>query len=201
MKIAGLIFAGGKSSRFSDGPKEEALLSGRTLLSHVIARAAPQVDILAISRAEESATAAGGLAVVADEFQDCGPLGGLHAGLCWANELTPKAEYLATFACDTPMIPEDLVARLLEALLKSGASAAIAHAAGERHPTLGLWSSALEPLARRRLEAGDYSLHAMAAAAGAAAADFSNDDRRALFNVNTKADLRALEGMLGAAPL
>ena len=197
MKIAGLIFAGGKSSRFAGGPKENALLAGRSLLSHVIDRAAPQVEVLAISRADTNAAIVGGLPIIVDVFQDCGPLGGLHAGLRWANSLTPKADYLATFACDTPMVPVDLVARLLDALSKSDRAAAIAQAGGDRHPTLGLWSTALELMARRRLEAGEFSLHGMAAQAGAVAVDFTDAARCGLFNVNTRADLAMLEKMLG----
>ncbi len=200
MKIAGLIFAGGMSSRFDGGAKEDALLAGRTLLSHVIERAAPQVDIFAISRADGGDENAGGATTVADIFKECGPLAGLHAGLCWANSLAPKADYLATFACDTPMIPEYLVARLADALLTSGAAAAIAQADGVRHPTLGLWSAALGPLARRRLEAGDYSLHGMADAAGATTVRFASRPRSGFFNVNTRADLVALEKMLGDSP-
>lgn len=197
MKIVGLIFAGGKSRRFADGPKENALLAGRPLLSYVIERAAPQVEILAIGRADTTAAIVSGLPIIADLYQDCGPLAGLHAGLGWANALTPKAEFLATFACDTPMIPEDLVARLADALLKSHAAAAIAQEEGRRHPTLGLWSAALEPVARRRLEAGDYSLHGMAREAGAVGADFVSAPGSGLFNVNTRADLALLEKMLG----
>lgn len=200
MTIAGLIFAGGKSRRFAEGAKENARLAGRTLISHVIARAAPQVGTLAISRAESDAPIVEGLPVVADIFKDCGPLGGLHAGLRWAAALTPKADYLASFACDTPMIPDDLVARLLAAMSESSRPAAIASAAGDRHPTLGLWSTSLEPLARRRLEAGDFSLHGFAEAAGAAAADFTENPLSGFFNVNTAADLAALEKILGGAP-
>ena len=196
MRIAGLIFAGGKSRRFADGPKERALLAGRPLLSHVVARAAPQVDILAISSADDRSGNADGLPIVIDIFQGRGPLGGLHAGLIWANSLTPRADFLATFACDTPMIPGDLVARLFDAMTAAGAAAAIAQARGERHPTLALWSATLEPLARLRLDAGDNSLHGMAAAAGAACADFADSPLAGFFNVNTRADLTALEKML-----
>jgi len=198
VKIAGLIFAGGKSTRFG-GPKEEAVLAGHSLLSHVVSRATPQVDILAISRAGRHQADAHGLPIVIDEFPGCGPLGGLHAGLRWAHALTPRAEYLATFACDTPFIPRDLVERLLKAATGAHASAAIAATGADTHPTLGLWSTSLEPLARRRLLEGANSLRGMADASGAVAVGFDSPAPD-FFNVNAPADLATLEKILGASP-
>lgn len=196
VRTAGLIFAGGKSSRFSGGPKEDALLNGRTLLSHVIERSAPQVDILAISRAGEGAAAVEGIATVTDIYEDCGPLSGLHAGLVWAKTLAPPADYLATFACDTPLIPRDLVARLWEEMRRSGARAAIAATGDDRHPTLGLWSTSLLPVAQTRLELSANSLIGFAEEAGAKLVHFDDTSSAVFFNVNTSEDLAALQAIV-----
>lgn len=194
MKIAGIILAGGRSSRFAGGSKEDALLNGRTLLSHVIERSAPQVDVIAISRAKDKAASVPGVATVADIYSGCGPLGGLHAGFVWAKSVA--ADHLATFACDTPLIPRDMVARLLQAMRRSGAPAAIASANGDRHPTLGLWSAALEPVVRRRLERGDRALLGLADEIAAATVEFADQSGTGFFNVNTREDLAALQALL-----
>ena len=47
--IAGVILAGGRSRRMGGGDKCLRPLRGETLISHVVARARPQVDALAIN--------------------------------------------------------------------------------------------------------------------------------------------------------
>lgn len=194
-RIAGLILAGGRSSRFPGGAKENALLLGEPLIAHVIARARPQVATLAISRAAPG-TAEFGLETVIDRIPDSGPLAGLHAGLVWAAALVPPATHLATFACDMPLAPADIVRRLSNAA--GAAPAAVASCAGDLHPTLGVWSLSLASAAAASLEKGARSLHGFAAAVGAAIVDFPPDEAAAFANVNTAADLAALVAGLAA---
>lgn len=196
--IPGIILAGGKSRRFEGGDKEDALLDGKTLLEHVIERARPQVADLAISRAQ-AASSAHDLETVHDKFPDAGPLGGLHAGLVWASA-GRRAAFLATFACDTPLIPRDLVERLSAAIQESNAPAAVAACDGETHPTLGLWSTALATPAFDSLTGGRFSLMSFAHKVGACVVDFPATDRASFFNVNTIADLAALQGLKASNP-
>ena len=46
------------------------------------------------------------------EREPLGPLAGVLAGLEWTAEQVPTAEYMASFATDTPFLPGDLVAKL-----------------------------------------------------------------------------------------
>lgn len=197
-RIAGLILAGGRARRFDGGRKDLALLEGRPLIDHVIDRARPQVSALAISRAENVEHA--GIAIIRDRYPQSGPLAGVQAGLLWARNLAPQAEFLASFSCDTPLVPFDLVETLWRALKNAGASAAIAAAGDARHPTLALWSTDLEPLARQRLEAGQRSLLGFADAAAAVAVDFGEASSAAFANVNTRADLAGISARLAAGP-
>ncbi len=199
MTIAGLVLAGGAAHRFAGGAKEDALLRGRSLLDHVIERAAPQVGMLALSRAQTAAPVDHGLSVVADIYARCGPLGGLHAGLLWASSISPAAKKLAIFACDAPLIAETLVQRLDEEMTRTGARAVIPSHGGRAQPTLGLWSVCLAPLAEQRLKDRRLSLHGFAEAADARLIDMSDLGEAAFFNVNTVADLAALEALLSAS--
>lgn len=198
MTIAGLVLAGGAAQRFAGGAKEDALLRGKPLLDHVIDRAAPQVSSLALSRARKATPIDHGLPVIADIYAGCGPLGGIHAGLLWASSLSPAAERLAVFACDTPLIAESLVQRLDKEMTRSGARAVVPAHDGRAHPTLGLWSVNLAPLAEQRLKDSRLSLHGFAEAAGARLVDLSDFGDAAFFNVNAAADLAALEALLCA---
>ena len=195
--IVGLILAGGRARRFEGGRKDLALLHGKPLIGHVIVRAQPQVRALAISRAGELGEA--DMAVIRDRYPNSGPLAGVQAGLAWARELSPPAGFLATFACDTPLLPPDLVERLYRGMQDAGAAAAIAATGEARHPTLALWSTKLEPLARSRLESGQRSLLGLADAAGAAVVDFGEAAAIAFANVNTLADLAGIAAQIAAA--
>lgn len=193
--VAGLILAGGKSSRFAGGDKEDALLHGSTLLAHVMSRARPQVRVLGISRSG-AGNSFGEFPVVLDEFAGCGPIGGVHAGIVWARALSPPVRWLATFAGDTPLLAPDLVSRLLIGAERGKAPAAIAVHSGNEHPTLSVWSVELEPVLRKKLQEKAYSLRGLAAAAGAVKVPFDDLPETAFFNVNTREDLDRLADLL-----
>ncbi len=109
--IAGIILAGGMGTRIGGGKPLLSFGDG-TLLDAVIAVARPQVDVLAINIPDvaRSAYESYTLPLVADSFAlGTGPLAGIVAGLEWANG---KSDWLATFPCDTPFLPNDLVSRL-----------------------------------------------------------------------------------------
>src|SRR5262245_18537836 len=116
--IAGIILAGGKGERIGGGKPLLPFGEG-TLIDAVIARVAPQVERLAInvpSVAEETYRAKfkASLDIVTDPFeQGAGPLAGVVGGLLWARDI--GADWLATFPCDAPFLPRDLVVRLLAA--------------------------------------------------------------------------------------
>jgi molybdopterin-guanine dinucleotide biosynthesis protein A len=78
-----------------------------------IERLAPQVDALLVNANQNlERYAAFGYPVVPDRIAGfAGPLAGLHAGL-----LACETPLLVTSPCDSPFLPEDLVARLRAAL-------------------------------------------------------------------------------------
>ncbi|TBW41059.1 molybdenum cofactor guanylyltransferase [Siculibacillus lacustris] len=136
-----MILAGGLARRMGGGDKALRPLAGRPLLAHVADRLAPQVRALALSANSDPARfAAFGLPVLADPVAGAlGPLAGLAAGWIWAAGLAPPAALVATVAVDTPFLPEDLVARLAQALAAAPeAEVAVAASAGRVHPVAAL---------------------------------------------------------------
>lgn len=130
MAITGLIIAGGLARRMGGVDKGLQLFQGRSLLTHVIERFAPQVDCLLLNVNHNAAAYASfGLPQVADQRMDyAGPLAGVQAGLTHCT--TPL---LACVPCDTPLLPRDGVARLFAALQQHEADLAVARAAGQVH--------------------------------------------------------------------
>ena len=112
-RIAGIVLAGGLSRRMGGGDKALRTLGGRSILDRVIARAAPQVEVLALNANGDPARfAETGLPVVPDSVEGFpGPLAGVLAGLEWARNRASGCTHVASFACDAPFLPEDLVER------------------------------------------------------------------------------------------
>jgi molybdopterin-guanine dinucleotide biosynthesis protein A len=153
--VAGVLLAGGLSRRMGGGDKCLRDLGGRPILVRIIERAAPQVGALVLNANGDPARfAAFGLPVAADVVEGyAGPLAGVLTGLDWAAAHAPGAAWVASFACDAPFFPTDMVARLLAAVEASGADMACAVTHGRTHPVFGLWPVALrEPLRRAMVE-------------------------------------------------
>src|SRR3546814_20624352 len=101
--------------------------------------------------------AAFGLPVATDAVEGYAcPLAGVLTGMEWAAANAPGAAWVASFACDTPFFPEDMVARMVaavEAARSQGGGAALACAVthGRTHPVFGLWPVALRHALRRAM--------------------------------------------------
>lgn len=199
MKIVGVILAGGQASRMGGGDKCLLDIDGRTALDHVITRLAPQVDALVLSANGPAARFAfAGLPVVADD-QDgfLGPLAGILAGLRWAGR--NGADYAVSVAADTPFFPCDLVEKLVDGRVQSGAEIALACSNGPdgeavRQPTFGLWPVGLADDLQGFLEAGDRKILLWAKRHRLAMPVVGPTD--AFFNINTPDDLRIAREMV-----
>lgn len=195
-KIAGVLLAGGKSSRLGGGDKSLRVVGGRPMLVHAADRLAPQVETLALNANDDPQRfAAFGLPVIADTFAGHpGPLAGILAGMEWAASV-PTRTHVVSVACDTPFFPRDLVSRLAATAAGRPELIAIAASAGRRHPVFGLWPLSLRPALRRFLENGaTYRVSTFIGQHDFAVADFplltlGQETLDPFFNVNTPDDM------------
>ncbi len=199
----GVILAGGLARRMGGGDKGRLSIGGKTLLDHVRARLAGQVDAMALNANGDPLRFADlGLPVIADSIPDyAGPLAGVLAGLDWAA--AEGAETIVTVAADTPFFPETLVADLQAAAAAAGAPIALATTPDPergrvRHPTFGLWPVALRDDLRRALEGGLRKVVLWTEPHGATEAVFDTAAGNPFFNVNTPEDLETARRMAGA---
>ena len=210
--ILGLLLAGGASRRMGGGDKCLRELGGRTLLAHVIARVAPQVDRLLLSANGDPARfAAYGLTVIPDmkrtDEENHGPLAGIAAGLDWAGRQDPPWPLIATFPTDTPFLPRDLVSRLAAARRATGRP--LACAALQRddttirtQPVVGLWPVDLAGDLQRALADGVRKVDAWTARHGVTEVLFGpgrdSESGNPFFNVNFDRDLTNAEQIITA---
>lgn len=187
--IIGVILAGGEARRMEGRDKALLEVAGKPLLGHVIDRFAPQIGALVLSANGDPARFDSfGLDVISDIVDDGGPLAGILSAMEWARDNAPDAEWVASVAVDTPLLPLDLAARLSGAV--GDGQSAVATSGGRLHPTFGLFNLNLTAGLRAYLNAGERKADAWAGVVDAARVDFAADPFDPFFNVNQPADLQ-----------
>ena len=201
MKIGGVLLAGGQSTRMGGGDKNQRLLAGKPILSHIIERAQPQVDALVLNaNGDAQRFARFGLPVVPDSIAGfAGPLAGVLAGLDWAAEHLQEAELVASFATDAPFLPRDLVRRLAVALEEGGFDLACAQSNGQNHPVFGLWPISLREDLRRELASGLRKVDRWTARFKLVEVEFLAEPVDPFFNANRPEDLAEAERLVALA--
>jgi len=190
--ITGLILCGGRGSRMGGVDKGLQAYQGMPLAMHAFMRLAPQVgEVMINANRNLAAYESMGASVWPDPVADCpGPLAGWLAGLEHCS--TP---YMLTVPCDTPGFPADLAARLAQALVAEGAEIAMAATREDGRvqvqPVFCLVDAMLLESLMAYLNSGERKIDRWTAQHRCATVVF--DDANAFFNVNTLAELHALE--------
>lgn len=198
----GVILAGGLATRMGGGDKALNDVAGRSLLARVIDRLRPQTAAMAINANGDPARLASyELPVIPDDVPDHpGPLAGVLAGMEWAA--AQGASHILTVAADTPFFPADLAANLAAALSpetpislaatpddRPGSEGKLA-----RHPTFGVWPTALRDDLRNALtEEKLRKVVLWTDRHGAATVAFPAAPFDPFFNVNTPGDMAEAE--------
>ena len=194
---AGLVLAGGRSTRFG-GEKAIALLHGRPLMGwcvDALGGVCAEVVINARRSSEAEALAhAVELEVIYDDpAHPAGPLAGVAAGFKWAR--ARGFDGLVTLPCDTPLVGAAELNQLIAALKEGGRPvrppAAYAVAAGRAQGLCAAWWIDLARPLNARLAGGEHpAVHRWLDEIGATGAVFADD--APFRNINTRADLARL---------
>jgi molybdopterin-guanine dinucleotide biosynthesis protein A len=191
--MMGVVLAAGSSSRFGSD-KARAVLGTKTLLEHVCARAAPQVDRLVINPKEgQLSQFVGEYESLPDEWPGEGPLAGILTALEYAR--SESFAQLVSFPCDTPLFPADLVSRLRNQLSLNSADCCVAKCGDTEQRALALWDVACAPLLKSWFFTGLRSLRDVPNVLTVTVAEFLPKEvgvsDGGFFNINTPDDLIA----------
>jgi molybdopterin-guanine dinucleotide biosynthesis protein B len=194
--IAGLILAGGRSTRMGED-KVAKKLAGKPLASIVAARLAAQTAPVFINT-RNPALADLGYRTLPDTLEGHeGPLAGILAGLDHIASAVPGATHLAVVPADAPFFPETLVARLADAAHKPDTIAMAAYC-GNPEPAFALWPAALRHKLQHWLESGESrAIRAFAATCDVSLVDFVDGPAHSFFNINRPADFDRARGLMG----
>lgn len=186
--VTGAILAGGMARRMSGHDKGLLEHQGQPLIQHALTRLSPQVDYLLINANRNiDRYQAFGYPVVSDTLADFqGPLAGILAAL-----QVIQTDYLLTVPCDCPDLSPQLRRRLLETLLATGKTIAIAHDGKRRQPIFCLISRQLTTDLAQFLTTGARKTEQWLTRHDYVEVDFS-DQAEKFVNLNTPQELQAL---------
>lgn len=182
MTLAVVILAGGDGARMG-GDKPLRLLSGRSLMDHMIDHARKYSATVAISLRHQGQFAVPDDVAIIEDREGEGPVAGLMAAGRFAQDA--GCDRVLTLPCDTPFVPDDLVERL-SAALSPVHNAALAMSGGRLHPVCGLWRS--DALAQAEMVPGGALRH-FAAQLGYAIAEWNAEPFDPFLNINHQDDL------------
>jgi molybdopterin-guanine dinucleotide biosynthesis protein A len=187
--VTGIVLAGGQGSRMGGVDKGLQPFRGRPMVAHAIERFAPQVDELLVNANRNVEDyAAFGHRVISDEIEGfAGPLAGFERGLAHA-----RGELVATVPCDSPFLPQDLVARLRAALESAGADLAVARTGDQPHPVFCLMRREVLPSLQAFLGSGQRKIDRWYSTLAVVEVPF-DDEADAFRNINTREELANLE--------
>jgi len=148
-KPAGVILAGGRSSRMGVNRKALLELNGQPLLRYVVNRVQPLLEPLLLScESETTDFESFGLTVVPDLLPNYrGPLMGLYSALQYLSD-KGHGNGLVLCPCDAPFIPADLVQVLLNADQSEIKPVVVISYQGVLQPTFSLWQNHHLPMLR-----------------------------------------------------
>lgn len=201
---AGVILAGGRSTRFGETDKAIVDLAGTPMIRRVAERLSAVVDSLVVNcRAEQRAAIS---AVLGDRFKvtyaidedpDRGPVAGIRDGLRAVDD-----EYATVVACDMPLVDPEFIEYLFERA--AGVDGAVPRRAdGWFQTTQAVYRAA--PMAAACSDAlarGERKIIApledLEYAVVGPDEIREHGDPETFRNVNTQADLEEIEAVLGA---
>lgn len=155
-RVQGLILAGGVSTRMGT---DKALLpiAGKPLIYRLVEQLSRLTEHVTVSVGSPEREAlyreslgewGEAVSFVIDDFPECGPLSGLHAGLSSIGD-----GYVFTMACDMPELSEELLSVLLA---HTDSEADVIYAPGQ--PFHALYHARAAAQIEEALKAGDYRL-------------------------------------------
>ena len=139
--ILGAILAGGQSKRMG---KDKLFLkfNNKKLIEHTIDKVKKYLNqVIIITNQNNEFFLKNNLTTVKDCIEgQLGPLVGILTAMKWAKENSKEYSWVATFPCDTPFFPEDIIKSFIEESEKKESLLLSASSHGRKHNIFGLWS-------------------------------------------------------------
>lgn len=185
--LAGIVLAGGRSSRLGRDKAEE-MLGGKTLLQRAIDALSPLcVEVIIVGRKGVPSDRTG-VRRVEDIVPDMGPLGGIYTGL----SVTRQDQNLVV-ACDMPFLKPDLLRSLAEGEIEADAVVPVVD--GQAQPLCARYALRCLHAVDSLIRAGHYSVMKLFPLVRTAFVEL--DDPQPFLDIDTEDDLHRARKMAG----
>ena len=190
--ITTVILAGGAARRMGGEDKGLTQLNSEAMIAHVIERLAAQSPALLINcNRSQQQYAEFGYPLIEDTITGgLGPLAGVLSAL-----ENSDSDYVLSVPCDTPLLPTDLVARMLQTIKQEQAEACTVNDGDRLHPVVLLVKRSVQAGLRDYLSGGGRKVHDWFYSVTHCSADFA-DQPEAFININTPQQLITLQQRL-----
>jgi molybdopterin-guanine dinucleotide biosynthesis protein A len=187
--ITTVILAGGAGRRMGGEDKGLKQLNGKAMIAHVIERLKGQCQEIVINcNRSQGEYAQFGYPLIEDTISGgLGPLAGVLSAL-----ETTDSDYVLSVPCDTPLIPTDLIERMIQRLQQEGGKACTVNDGERLHPVVLLVKRSVMGGLRDYLTGGGRKVHDWFYSVAHCHADFS-DQPEAFININTPEQLATVQ--------
>lgn len=196
----GLLLAGGKSSRMGGRHKGDLLYGNETFTTRMIHEFSKDADTIWISYGAKVHGTYENCRIVRDIYPDCGPIGGIHAGLtaCESDEVMVAA-------CDMPFLKIELFRYLYKQMEEAGKQEKVAYDGavsvldGRIHPLSAIYRRTAALVMEQQILKGNYRIRAALDKMKILYVDVTGNARFAymLQNVNTVEEYRKINAATG----
>lgn len=193
--VTGVLLAGGKSRRMGKD-KRFLLVGDRTLYERSLTILQSIFQDVQIVIAQDSPMLTSGVPVLRDLVPNCGTLGGIYTGLKQAG-----TDHIFTVACDMPFLNPAVIRYLVS--LKGTADIVIARSGYGFQPTHAVYSRRCVPVFEEMVHSGRLKVQDVVSHPSLRVRLVEHDELREIdpegrsfLNVNTPADLEAVQRLL-----
>jgi len=194
--ISGTILAGGTSRRFHGRTKSNIIIDGATIISRITDTIKDLFnEIIIVTNTPEEFKEYTDYKVVGDQFLDAGPLGGIHAALKSSSNQT-----IFVFAGDMPLLDKRLIINQIEYYYNNSCDILIPRIGDYTEPLHSILSiSVLKTLGEYLSGNNGYAVREFIKMLKVRYLQFegSEENKIAFTNVNSPADISAVEKILG----
>ncbi len=189
--ILGAILAGGQSKRMGKD-KLFLELNNKKLIEYSIDKVKKYLkDLIIVTNNNDVFFSKNNLTIVKDCIEgQLGPLVGILTAMKWAKENSSKYSWVASFPCDTPFFPENVIKSFIQESKKKESLILCASSHGRKHNIFGLWSLDLYDKLKEDLVNNNIrKVQDWTKKSKIKNLEFKFKDYDPFFNINTKEDL------------
>ena len=193
--ILGAVLAGGNSKRMGQD-KLFVNLNNKLLIEHTIIKVKKYLkELIIVTNHKNEFFKKNNLITVNDCLKgQLGPLVGILTAMKWAKENSPRNNWIATFPCDTPFFPENIITKFIEESKKKESLILCASSHGRKHNIFGLWSIDLyDKLYNDLVNNKVRKVQGWTKENNIKNLEFEFEDYDPFFNINTLEDLKIAE--------